>query len=129
MPEPLTTGTSAATYMIGGITIASLFAGGDTGVIIGAFSGAVIYVLSASDLSIWQRLLSFLASFLIGGQTAGFVTDVINYVTPEVIHAERPLGAVVASAIAVRVFMYISKQSENPGQWFKKLRGGGGDGQ
>ncbi|MFI8418120.1 putative holin [Serratia sp. NPDC078593] len=129
MPEPLAASTSAATYMLGGITIASLFAGGDTGVIIGSFSGAVIYVLSASDLSIWQRLLSFLASFLIGGQCAGFVTDVINYATPEVIQAERPLGAVVASAIAVRLFMYISKQSENPGQWFKKMRGNDGNGQ
>lgn len=123
MPEPLTTGSGAATYLLGGVTIASLLAGGKTGIVIGAFAGSVIYVLSASELSVLQRMLSFLASFLIGGQTAGFVTDVINYVTPEVIHAERPLGAVVASAIAVRVFMYISKQSEDPGKWFKRLRG------
>lgn len=124
MPEPLTTSSGAATYLLGGVTIASLFAGGNTGIVIGAFAGSVIYVLSTSELSILQRMLSFLASFLIGSQTAGFVTDVINYATPEVIHAERPLGAVVASAVAVRVFMYISKQSENPGRWFKCLRGG-----
>ncbi|EMF6289699.1 TPA: hypothetical protein I8374_002052 [Serratia marcescens] len=128
MSEPVTS-TAAGTYMIGGITIAGLVAGADTGVIIGAFAGAVIYVLSAADLSIWHRLASFLASFMIGTLAAGFVTDAINYMTPDAIHAERPLGAVVAAAVAVRIFMYISKQSENPGQWFKRLRGGSGDGQ
>lgn len=127
MPEPLTTGTSVATYSVGGITIASLFAGENAGVIIGAFSGSVIYILTASDLSIWKRILSFFASLLTGAQSAGFMTDVINYITPEVIHAEKPLGAVLASVIAVRVFMYISKKSEHPGRWFRIMKGGKDD--
>lgn len=123
MPEPLTTSTRSFIDIISSITTENLFAGGDTGVIIGAFSGSIIYILSATNLPTSQRLMSFLASFLIGGQAAGFVTDAINYITPEVIYAQRPLGAIVASATAVRIFIYISKQSANPAQWLKKLRG------
>ncbi|WP_114195492.1 putative holin [Edaphovirga cremea] len=128
MGEPVSTGTGAATYILGGVTIIGLAPGINSGIVIGAFGGAVIYVLSSADISILRRVCLFLISFLVGIVSADFVTSIINYFTPDVIVAEAPLGAVVASAVAVRLLMFISKESGDPVKLIKKLRGHGDGG-
>ncbi|WP_114191636.1 putative holin [Edaphovirga cremea] len=56
MDEPVSTGTGAATYIIGGVTIIGLAPWINSGVVIGAFGGAVIYVMSSADISILRRV-------------------------------------------------------------------------
>lgn len=55
MLEP-TTSTGAATAAVTGVTLVGLLSGLDAGVVIGAFAGAVVFVLSATEFPIWKRL-------------------------------------------------------------------------
>ena len=112
--------------MIGGITIAGLVAGADTGVIIGAFAGAVI--MSCRQL-IFQSGIVWCRSGIvqIGTLAAGFVTDAINSLNPDAIHAERPW---VLKLLLLWRFASscTSASSRKIREKVKRLRGGGGDG-
>jgi hypothetical protein len=93
-------------------------------VLIGAFAGAVIFVMSASDFSLLKKLALFVASLLVGILAAPFVADIITWATPGDIEARDPVGALVASAIAVRLLM---SASQNPTVFFDRFRRGGSD--
>ncbi|QHA85555.1 putative holin [Serratia rhizosphaerae] len=123
MAEPLGT-TGAATAAVTGVTVVGLLSGVDSGVLIGAFAGAVIFVLSAAEFSIWKKLALFVASLLVGILTAPFAAAIITWATPGDIEARDPVGALVASAIAVRLLM---SASQNPTGFFDRFRRGGSD--
>ncbi|WP_370958850.1 putative holin, partial [Enterobacter hormaechei] len=60
------------------VTFASLFSGTDAGVYVGAFAGAVVYVLSSTELTRLAQVGYFVASFLIGILAASVSTDILN---------------------------------------------------
>ncbi|WP_261114733.1 phage holin family protein [Serratia entomophila] len=122
MTEPV--GTGAATATLTGVTVAGLLSGVDSGVLIGAFAGAVIFVMSASEFSLLKKLALFVASLLVGILAAPFTAAIITWATPGDIEAHAPVGALVASAIAVRLLM---SASQNPTGFFDRFRRGGGD--
>ncbi|EIV5186963.1 putative holin [Serratia marcescens] len=122
MTEPV--GTGAATATLTGVTVAGLLSGVDSGVLIGAFAGAVIFVMSASEFSLLRKLALFVASWLVGILAAPFTAAIITWATPSDIEAHAPVGALVASAIAVRLLM---SASQNPTGFFDRFRRGGGD--
>ncbi|EMW1017629.1 hypothetical protein AAEK50_004562 [Serratia marcescens] len=122
MTEPV--GTGAATATLTGVTVAGLLSGVDSGVLIGAFAGAVIFVMSASEFSLLRKLALFVASWLVGILAAPFTAAIITWATPADIEAHAPVGALVASAIAVRLLM---SASQNPTGFFDRFRRGGGD--
>lgn len=122
MTEPV--GTGAATAALTGVTVVGLLSGVDSGVLIGAFAGAVIFVMSANDLSWWRKLALFVVSLLVGILAAPFTADIITWATPGDIVAHSPVGALVASAIAVRLLMLAS---QNPTGFFDRFRRGGSD--
>lgn len=63
MAEPSTTAVAAGTV---GVTLASLMIGVDVSALIGAFAGASLFVVSARELSIIERLVYLLISILMG---------------------------------------------------------------
>lgn len=63
MAEPSTTAVAAGTA---GLTLASLLIGLDVSALIGAFAGASLFVVSARELSIIERLIYLLISILMG---------------------------------------------------------------
>ncbi|HCU14677.1 holin [Hafnia phage yong2] len=121
MSEPLT-GTGTASAALTGVTFVGLLSGVDAGVVIGAFAGAVVFVLSATEFPIWKRLVFFGISFVLGVLTAGFAASMISTVTPDSVVVEKSIGALVASATVVRILMVIISRSSNPTLNFK---GGG----
>jgi len=123
MVEPAGT-TGAATTALTGVTVVGLLSGVDSGVLIGAFAGAVIFVMSASEFSWLKKMVLFVASLLVGILTAPFAADIITWATPAGIEAHEPVGALVASAIAVRLLMSVS---QNPTGFFDRFRRGGSD--
>lgn len=64
MPEPIT--TSTATTALSGFAFLSYFAGLSPEVVLGAFSGAVIFVTSATEFPVRRRLLLSCVSFIAG---------------------------------------------------------------
>lgn len=123
--EPIS-GSAAATVTITGVTFASMLSGTDAGVFVGAFAGAVVYVLSAAELSRFAQIGYFIASFLIGvlaaDMTTGFITLAIGKYLPDGITVGKSIGATVAAALGVYVLLMLRKI--NPGRLFS----GGGDG-
>lgn len=49
-----------------GLTTVSLVPGVDTNAVIGAFAGALFFMVFAKDLSLWARLGYFVASWIVG---------------------------------------------------------------
>lgn len=123
MPEPLT-GTAAAGVAVTGVTLVSLFGPLDGPTVIGAFAGAAIFVAMAVDLRIWWRLFLGGLSFAIGLIAAPFTADLIGKLLPHSKDIDLPIGALVASAVAVRVLMWIS--SKDGPSLLSRFRGGGG---
>ena len=121
MLEP-TTSTGAATAAVTGVTLVGLLSGLDAGVVIGAFAGAVVFVLSASEFPIWKRLAFFIVAFVLGVLTANFSTSVLSTVAPESVTVEKPIGALVSSATIVWILIAVISRAKNPTFNF---RGGG----
>lgn len=63
MAEPSTLTVAAGTA---GLTLASLMIGLDVSALIGAFAGASLFVVSARELSIFERLAYLMISILMG---------------------------------------------------------------
>ncbi len=119
MSEPIS-GNGAATFTATGVTIAGVLSGVDDGVLIGAFAGAVIFVLSATEFALFKKVMLFGVSFLAGVVAAGFVAEIITAMTPKNVEAKDPVGALVASAMAVRFLMSISNTSASFLDHFKR---------
>ncbi|KEY56947.1 putative holin [Serratia sp. DD3] len=121
MSEPISTG--AATAAVTSVTFIGLLSGIDAGAMVGAFAGSVLFVVSATDLTWRIKGLLFVVSMIAGILGADFVASIITSITPESVMAARPLGAIVASAVAVRLLMFISNQAGNPTGLIDRLRG------
>ncbi|WP_140920798.1 putative holin [Limnobaculum xujianqingii] len=129
MAEPITISTGTATSVITGVTLAGLIPGIDPGIIIAAFAGSVIFVLSAVDFPIWQRAFLFGVSMITGVYcaefTASIVSSLLSAALREPIHAAAPIGATLASAAAVRVLMMFSAKPKDGGSVFDRFRNKG----
>ncbi|HGM9702885.1 TPA: putative holin [Proteus mirabilis] len=105
MNEPLTGTTTAS---LAGVSIVGLFAGMDAGVVIGAFAGAVIFVLSAHDIRLLKRWTYFAVAFLIGIYGADFMSGILSDITGGR-DVDKSVGAMFSSAGLVGVLVTISK--------------------
>lgn len=121
MSDPISTGT--ATVAVTGVTFIGLLSGIDAGAVIGAFAGSVLFVVSAPDFKLGIKFALFIVSMIVGVLCADFVASIITAITPDNVTASKPLGAIVASAIAVRLLMWINKQASNPTGIIDRFRG------
>ena len=103
------TGVAAVT----GVTLVGLLSGLDTGVVIGAFAGAVVFVLSATEFRIWKRVVFFVVAFVLGILTAGFSTAMLSTVIPASVMVEKPIGALVSSATIVWILIAVISKAKN----------------
>ncbi|HEY4437665.1 MAG TPA: putative holin [Lelliottia sp.] len=129
MGEPVSTATTT-TLAITSVTFASLLADTPAGVYVGAFAGAVVYVLSSQELSRIAQVGYFVASFLIGILGAELTTAILNELVgkylPDGIVIGTWLGATVAAAVGV--CFLISLRKVNVQTILSRLLSGGGDG-
>jgi uncharacterized membrane protein YjjB (DUF3815 family) len=127
--EPVSTATTT-TLAITSVTFASLLADTPAGVYVGAFAGAVVYVLSSQELSRIAQVGYFVASFLIGILGAELTTAILNELVgkylPDGIVIGTWLGATVAAAVGV--CFLISLRKVNVQTILSRLLSGGGDG-
>ncbi|EOV0986254.1 putative holin, partial [Edwardsiella piscicida] len=88
--------------------------GADAGVVIAAFAGAVVFVLSAVEFPAWKRIAFGFVSFLMGVIAAGFTASIIDWFLPDQVVVDKPIGALVASACVIWVLMFIISKAKNP---------------
>jgi hypothetical protein len=115
---PLSAGSGA----LAGGPLMGVFPHFPAGIVLGAFAGAVVFVVSAHDLSFAQKTLLFGASLAAGVLAAPFTATVISALTPTLIVAPPEVGALVASSMAVRLLLALSVHSNG---LLRKWSGGG----
>ncbi|EOV3348746.1 phage holin family protein [Edwardsiella piscicida] len=113
MSDPLT-GTGSAAGALAGVTFVGIFSGADAGVVIAAFAGAVVFVLSAVEFPAWKRIAFGFVSFMMGVIAAGFTASIIDWFLPDQVVVDKPIGALVASACVIWVLMFIISKAKNP---------------
>lgn len=133
MGEPVSAVT-ATTVTLTSVTFASLFANTPAGVYVGAFAGAVVYVLSSQELSRFAQVGYFVASLLIGILGADFATAILNMLLgkylPVGISIGNWLGATVAAAVGVCILISLRKINLQTiaSRILSSFSAGGGDG-
>lgn len=108
--------TSTATTVVAGATITALFASPDAAdVFVGAFIGSIVFVVSAKDYSLFVRAALFCVSYMIGLTTSDFFADVIGALITAVVPGHHPatklMGAIVSSAVSVRILMALTRRA------------------
>ena len=113
MAEPV-----SSTTLTGGAAVAAAtgwWAGLDSGVVIGAFAGAVFFVISSTELTLKARAGYFFVSFIFGVLCAPYAAKLIALLIPvsvdksgAMMEAPVALGALVAAAIAIKVLLALS---------------------
>ncbi|GJL40150.1 phage holin family protein [Enterobacter cloacae complex sp. ECC445] len=84
----------------------------ESGIIIGAFAGSLIFAVSASNKAIWARVILFTASMLTGITSAEFAASLLSSVLSKLLQhsviTPAPVGATLAAAASVRLLKYLS---------------------
>lgn len=116
MSEPISTGAIATA--VTGVTFIGLFSGLDPSVVIGAFAGAAVFVLSATDFPILKKIWIFALSFISGLVSAGFFADLLesllSFLPGKHIEVDDTIGALVAGAVVIRLLMLLIAKSSDP---------------
>jgi hypothetical protein len=102
-------GTGAAAALAG-VTFFGVLSGLDYDVVFGAFAGAVYYVATVADLTASRRVAYFLVSYIAGVLCAGLVGSKLAVWTG---YSDKPLdalGAVLISALAIKILTFVSDQ-------------------
>lgn len=109
MSDPITS-SGVAGSALAGASIYGLLTGTDYGVVFGAFAGSVFYIATAADLSATRRMAYFVVSYIAGVLCAGLVGSKLSALTG---YSDKPLdaiGAVIISALAVKILTFLNNQ-------------------
>ncbi len=93
-----------------GASVYGLLTGTDYGVVFGAFAGSVFYIATAADLSAPRRMAYFVVSYIAGVLCSGLVGSKLSDLTG---YNDKPLdaiGAVIISALAVKILTFLNNQ-------------------
>lgn len=113
MSEPVS--STGATVVVTGAAITGLLSGPDAAdIVVGAFIGSVIFVISARDFSLVIRSILFFTSFVVGLVSCDFFVALINSFLPGNVAATKLIGAIVSSAVSVRLLMALAKRAAEP---------------
>ena len=80
----------------------------------GSFAGAVVFIMTAQKLSVLQKLVFFLTSFVAGCVTAKLVSDLIAIPLPVSIVVSEGIGALIAGAISMKLLQWLILRAEHP---------------
>lgn len=125
MSDPVS-GTGLAGGVLTGASVYGMLTGTDYGVVFGAFAGAVFYIATASDLSSLRRLAYFVVSYIAGIICSGLLGSKLAAWTG---YSDKPLdaiGAVIISALAVKILTFLNNQDVGSLVALITRRGGSG---
>lgn len=118
MAEPAAT-TTAATATAA-VAILALLPGVDAAVVLGAFSGAVVFVMASDELSSAKKIGFFLPAFFAGLLGAATGVKAIEAVLLGNLSVSPGVGALVVATTAVRLLIWLLGQ--NVGSLMNLLR-------
>lgn len=94
-----------------------LSAGKNMWVIIGAFAGSIIFIISETEYTHWAKLGLFTASIIIGISSSELMASLIEYCFLRYLDFKiivpNSVGATVSAVISVRILMYVNHQKND----------------
>lgn len=121
MAEPTTTASAA----VAAAGLLALFPGVDAGIVLGAFSGAAVFVLSAADYSPLQKLAYLALAFFAGVLMATTMAGLIDSLLPAAVEVPAAVGALLASALVIKLLLWLIDGVADPIALLAKIRGAG----
>ncbi|HDT5893014.1 TPA: putative holin [Aeromonas hydrophila] len=109
MPEPISSSTATGTVL--GLALMSLIPGLDAASVLGAFAGALVFIVSAEELGHLRKVVLFIASFIAGLLLADLAGRLLATVMPASVDVSQGVGALIASALAVRLLQAAMRES------------------
>jgi hypothetical protein len=121
MSEPIS--ATSATSAVATASILTLVPGAEPAVMIGAFTGAVLFIITNDTSGNLQRVGLFVVSFLGGVLCANWAANALSAVLPDSLQVNMGMAALISSACVVRMLQYLMKLTNNPESWLNALRG------
>lgn len=116
MGEPIS--GSTVTVVAVATAGAGWWAGLDSGVVIGSFTGAVFFLISSTELKLFARAGYFVVSFFCGVIAAPFVAEVITLGLPGTrTSAPVALGALITAAVAIKFLLAMTAKGAAGKMW------------
>ncbi|USM11616.1 LysA [Burkholderia phage Carl1] len=106
-----------------GVATLSLFPGVDANVVMGAFAGSLLFVMTSADPSIPKRVAFFVISFVAGCLTAELFAAGLDAVLPARIDVHAGIGALIASALVVKLLLWLIAQADAPDRLLNVFKG------
>ncbi|OCG35540.1 MULTISPECIES: putative holin [Gilliamella] len=123
MTEPTTT---TFTAVISAFSISMIYPNIENGIILGALCGSILLVISEEHISVLRRTILFFISFVLGILLAEITLYLLIPLFPSNIQTKVPLGlgALVASAVSVKLLLWLIKKFDDPSDLLDKFKGG-----
>ena len=110
MPEPIS--SSAATSTLTGLALLFTLPGVDPSVVLGALTGAVLFISAAEEQGRLRRIALFVDSFVSGLLLAGFTCQLLEVLLPASVQVSNAIGSLIASAMMVRLLQLIMRNQD-----------------
>lgn len=126
MAEPISTSSTATLAVTGAGALSILLPGVDPGAVLGAFAGAAVFVLNSGELGTVKKLGFLAASIVAGLLSAPLAAALIARVLPSNTEVSQAVGALVASAVVVKLLLALIRLADNSdrlGAIFKGISG------
>lgn len=122
MTEPT---TITFTALISAFSVSMIYPNIENGIILGALCGSMLLVISENNISLLRRILLFFISFSIGLLLAELTVYLIIPLFPKNIEEKIPLGlgALISSAVSVKLLLWLIKHIDDPTQLIATLKG------
>lgn len=119
MAEPAAT-VAAGTSVLA-VAVLSMLPGVDPAMVLGAFSGAVVFVMASDELSTPKKIAFFIPSFGGGLLAAPMATGLVALAMPAQIAVSPGVGALLASTLVVKTLLWLI--ARDPTSFIEFVRG------
>ncbi|REE92646.1 putative holin [Cupriavidus plantarum] len=114
MAEPISASTTAA-VAVTSVGAISLLPGVDAATVLGAFAGAAVFALTSDELSAIKKLAFLCLSILMGWLAAPLAASLIARALPADTEVSHGVGALVASAVLVKLLISLIRLVDKDG--------------
>ncbi|MBS4688595.1 hypothetical protein J4G63_15275 [Aeromonas sobria] len=110
MPEPISTFTATST--LAGLAMLFTLPGLDPAMVLGAFTGAIVFAATAEEKGVLRNITLLIASFITGLLLTDMAADLLANILPVSINVSKAVGALIASSMTVRLLQTVIRNQD-----------------
>lgn len=122
MAEPISASSTAA-LAVTGIGAVTLVPGVDAATVLGAFAGAAVFALNSDELTTGKKIAFLMLSIVMGWLAAPLAASLIARILPADTEVSHGVGALVASAVLVKLLLALIRLADNSDRLVAIFRG------